>query len=155
MADDIERGWTISCISLMILEWYNTLGPDTILQTFSKTFSWKKRCIEIRVWKMMSENVACLALTHNRDAWRAVVRRPLVLEWDTNIRKYAWYLFWWVHKNSKLVYVMAKRRTSEWWRHQMETLFSIPVLCEGIHQSPDGFPHKGPVTRTFCVSFML
>ena len=30
-----------------------------------------------------------------------------------------------------------------WWRYQMETFSALLAICEGIHRSPAGSPHKG------------
>ena len=50
---------------------------------------------------------------------------------------------------------VARRYPSSWWRHDMETLSVSLNICEGNPQVTGYSPHKGPVMRTFGVSFWL
>ena len=42
-----------------------------------------------------------------------------------------------------------------WWRHQMETVFSLLALCAGNSPVPGEFPAQRPVTRRFDIFFDL
>ena len=42
-----------------------------------------------------------------------------------------------------------------WWRHQMETLFSLLAICAGNSPVTGEFPAHRPVTRSFDLSFDL
>ena len=42
-----------------------------------------------------------------------------------------------------------------WWRHQMETFFSLLAFCAGNSPVPGEFPAQGPVTRNFDIFFDL
>ena len=46
-------------------------------------------------------------------------------------------------------------RRGSCWRHDSETLSTLPVLCEGIHGSPVNSPHTGPVMRSLQISFVI
>ena len=42
-----------------------------------------------------------------------------------------------------------------WWRHQMEILSALLVLCEWNPPATGGFPSQMPVTRSFDVFFRM
>ena len=46
-------------------------------------------------------------------------------------------------------------RSHTWWRHQMETFFTILSLCAGNSPVPGEFPTQRPVTWSFDVCFDL
>ena len=54
-----------------------------------------------------------------------------------------------LHAQWKLCHLIS------WWRHQMETFSRHWPFVRGIHRSPVNSPHRGPVTRSFNVSFDL
>ena len=41
-----------------------------------------------------------------------------------------------------------------WWRHQMETFFTLLALCTGIHLSPVNSPHKDQWRRALMFSLI-
>ena len=45
--------------------------------------------------------------------------------------------------------------SAPWWRHCMETLSALLVLCEGNHGSPMESPHRGQVIRNLDVFFVV
>ena len=45
--------------------------------------------------------------------------------------------------------------TVTWWRHQMETISALLVLCAGNSPVTGEFPSQSPVTRSFDVFFHL
>ena len=47
------------------------------------------------------------------------------------------------------------RRSSSWWRHQMETFSALLAICAGNSPLNGEFPAQRPVTRSFDVFFDL
>ena len=47
------------------------------------------------------------------------------------------------------------KKMSTWWRHQMETVSALLVICAGNSPVPGEFPAQRPVTRGFDVFFDL
>ena len=42
-----------------------------------------------------------------------------------------------------------------WWRHGFETISALLALCVGNPPDTSGFPHKGPVMRSFDMFFVV
>ena len=53
-----------------------------------------------------------------------------------------------------LLHNMTAYIPEPWWRHQMETISALLVLCAGDHRSPVNSPHKGPVMRILMFSLV-
>ena len=49
----------------------------------------------------------------------------------------------------------SSRMLSSWWRHQMETLSALLVLCVGNSPVTGEFPSQKPLTRSFDIFFDL
>ena len=49
----------------------------------------------------------------------------------------------------------SSRILSSWWRHQMETLSALLVLCVGNSPVTGEFPSQKPLTRSFDIFFDL
>ena len=49
----------------------------------------------------------------------------------------------------------GQKITTEWWRHQMETISALLALCVGNSPVTGEFPSQRPVTRSFDVFFDL
>ena len=50
---------------------------------------------------------------------------------------------------------LRRHRAHPWWRHQMETFFSLLAICAGNSPVPGEVPTQRPVTRSFYVFFDL
>ena len=51
--------------------------------------------------------------------------------------------------------IMASRRGTAWWRHQMETFSALLALCAGNSPVTGEFPEQRPVTLSIDIFFVL
>ena len=66
-----------------------------------------------------------------------------------------WMKFFWVHAGCMGFIPIGFTLPVTWWRHQMETLSALLVLCERNPSVTGRLPSQKPVTRSFDVFFDL
>ena len=83
-----------------------------------------------------------------------VINRLMSQVWYVFLVSYHLWLIPMKHSPSALLGVYDERVLT-WWRHQMETLSALLVICVGNSPATGKFASQRPVTRSFDVFFDL